>query len=182
MLLSRFLVLEELTPQALLICGSLWGGAYIGLFRLALSETVWTETRWWSGSVHLARAAGSALLAIGVATLLLVLLTALPLVARLESTVPASWLTFLGGGTVALLALGMSSWSLGGVLHARSMLHVLLAACFFVLAVAPGLLMFCVPFTLGVYAGLLLAVGVGASAGGALGMLLHTQGLRYAQH
>ena len=42
--------------------------------------------------------------------------------------------------------------------------------------------MFCVPFTIGVYLGLLLAVGVGASAGGALGILLRAQGLRYAEH
>ncbi len=182
MLLSRFLVLEDLAPRALLICGSLWGGAYIGLFRLTLSEVVWAEKPWWSGGLHLARAAGMALLAIGVATLLLVLLTAFPLISLLKSTLPASWLMLLGGGTVALIALVVSSWGLGGALDARPILHALLAACFFILAVAPGLLMFCVPFTMGVYLGLLLAVGVGASAGGTLGILLRAQGLRYSEH
>ncbi len=182
MLLSRFLVLEDLAPRALLICGSLWGGAYIGLFRLTLSEVVWAEKPWWSGGLHLARTAGMALLAIGVATLLLVLLTAFPLISLLKSTLPASWLMLLGGGTVALIALVVSSWGLGGALDTRPILHALLAACFFILAVAPGLLMFCVPFTMGVYLGLLLAVGVGASAGGALGILLRAQGLRYAEH
>jgi hypothetical protein len=181
-LLSRFLVLEALAPRSLLICGSLWGGAYIGLFRLTLSEVVWTERPWLSSGLHLARAAGMALLAIGVATLLMALLTVLPLESLTTSIIPASWLTFLGGGTVALVALGLSSWGLRGrALDARPILHALLAACFFILAVAPGLLMFCVPFTMGVYLGLLLAVSVGASAGGALGILLRTQGMRYAQ-
>ncbi len=66
-------------------------------------------------------------------------------------------------------------------MRTRWFLHALLAACLFVLAVAPGLLMFCVPLTLGAYIGLLLAVGVGASTGGALGVLLRMRGLHYAQ-
>jgi len=181
LLLARFLALEDLAPWALLICGSLWGGAYVGLFRLALSEASWPERRGVPGGLQLARAAWVALLAVGVATLLLVLLTGLRLGARLESLFPPPWLPFLGGGVVALLALGVSSWGLGRRPSVRPLLHALLAACFFLLAVAPGLLMFCVPFTLGVYAGLLLAVGLGAGAGGALGVLLRTWDLRPAE-
>jgi hypothetical protein len=180
-LLSRFLPLEAVTPPALLLCGSLWAGAYIGLCRLALSETAGTPWWWGRGGLPLTRAAGMALLAVGVATLLLTLSLALPVVAVLERFVPTPWLPFLSGGTVALLALGVSSWGLGRVTDARPLLPVLLAACFFVLAVAPGLLMFCVPFTVGVYSGVLLAVGLGASAGGALGALLRPRTLRSAQ-
>jgi hypothetical protein len=35
LLLSHALTIEALSPRVLLICGSLWGGSYIGLFRLA---------------------------------------------------------------------------------------------------------------------------------------------------
>jgi hypothetical protein len=70
-----------------------------------------------------------------------------------------------------------SSWGLGRVPDTRTLLPALLAACFFVLAVAPGLLMFCVPFTVGVYGGVLLAARLGASAGGALGGLLRPRAL-----
>lgn len=181
LLLSRFLPLEALTPPALLLCGSLWGGAYSGLCRLALSEAPGTPRRWVPGGLLLARAAGMALLALGVATLLLTLGLALPVAAWLERLLPPPWLTFLGGGTVALLALGVSSGCLGRVPDTRTLLPAVLAACFFMLAVAPGLLMLCVPFTLGVYVGLLLAVGLGAGAGGALGVLLRTWELRHAE-
>lgn len=181
LLLSRFLALEDIAPRALLLCGALWGGAYIGLCRLALSEAAGTPRRWVPGGLLLTRAAGMALLAVGVATLLLTLGLALPVAAVLERLFPSPWLPFLGGGTVALLALGVSSWGLGRMPDTRPLLPALLAACFFVLAVAPGLLMFCVPFTLGVYAGLLLAVGLGAGAGGALGVLLRTWDLRHAE-
>jgi len=181
LLLAHFLTLEALASWALLICGSLWGGAYVGLFRLALSEASWPERRGVPGGLQLARAAWMALLAVGVATLLLVLLTGLRLAAWFESLFPPPWLPFLGGGAVALLALGVSSWGLGRRLHVRPLRHALLAACFFVLAVAPGLLMFCIPFTLGVYAGLLLAVGLGAGTGGALGVVLRTWDLRPAE-
>jgi hypothetical protein len=171
-LLARFLSLEAVAPPALLLCGSLWGGAYIGLCRLALSEAAGTQ-RWWGlGRLPLARAAGMALLAVGVATLLLTLSLALPVAAVLERLVPTPWLPFLSGGTVALLALGVSSWGLGRVPDTRPLLPALLAACFFVLAVAPGLLMFCVPVTLGAYTGVLVAVGLGAGTGGVLGMWL----------
>jgi hypothetical protein len=180
-LLSRFLPLETIAPPALLLCGSLWGGTYIGFFRLALSKAAGTQWGWGLGGLPLARAAGMALLAVGVATLLLTLSLALPVAALLERLVPAPWLTFLGGGTVALLALGVSSWGLGRVPDTRPLLPTLLATCFFVLAVAPGLLMLCIPFTVGVYGGVLLTVGLGASAGGALGTLLRPRVLRSAQ-
>ena len=180
-LLSRFLPLEAIAPPALLLCGSLWGGAYIGLCRLALSEAAGAQQRWVPGGLLLARAARMALLAVGVATLLLTLGLALPVAAWLERLFPTPWLTFLGGGTVALLALGVSSGCLGRVPDTRPLLPTLLAACFFMLAVAPGLLMLCVPFTVGVYVGVVLAVGLGASAGGVLGALLRPRVLRSAQ-
>lgn len=181
LLLSRFLALEDIAPRALLLCGALWGGAYIGLCRLALSEAAGTQ-RWWGlGGLLLTRAAGMAVLAVGVATLLLTLGLALPVAAVLERLFPTPWLPFLGGGTVALLALGVSSWGLGRMPDTRPLLPALLAACFFVLAVAPGLLMFCIPFTVGVYGGVLLAVGLGASAGGVLGAVLRPRALRSAQ-
>jgi hypothetical protein len=50
-------------------------------------------------------------------------------------------------------------------------------SAFFVLAVAPGLLMFCVPCTVGIYAGLVLAAGLGASVEGTLGVLLCSRAL-----
>jgi hypothetical protein len=122
-----------------------------------------------------------ALLAVGVATLLLTLGLTPPVAAVLERLFPTPWLIFFGGGMVALLALGVSSWCLGRVPDTRPLLPALLAACFFVLAAAPGLLMFCVPFTIGVYIGVVLAVGLGASAGGVLGALLRPRALRSTQ-
>jgi len=181
LLLSRFLPLEAVASPALLLCGFLWGGAYIGLCRLALSEAAGPQWWWGLGGLLLARAARMALLAVGVATLLLTLGLALPVAAVLERLVPTPWLPFLSGGTVALLALGVSSWGLGDVPDTRPLLPTLLAACFFVLAVAPGLLMLCVPVTIGVYIGVLLVMGLGASAGGTLGTLLRPRLLRSAQ-
>jgi hypothetical protein len=179
-LLLRFLPLDAVTPQVLLICGSLWGGAYIGVCRLALGEAARVRQGGFPGRFHLAGAAGLAVVAITVATLLVVLLTALPLASLLGSEVSPAWVT-VGGGAVALLAFLISSWGLGHLLGPRAVLQALLAACLFLVAVAPGLLMFCVPFTLGVYVGVLLAVGLGASAGGALGTWLRLHSPAYAQ-
>lgn len=151
LVLAPWLPLDAVTPRLLLLCGALWGGAYIGLCRLAFA----------SQEEGLAVAAAQlALLALAVATLLLAAARALGLAAWLPAAGPA-----LFGGGLALVALGVSSGCSGRWLAVRSAVQALLAACFFLLAVAPGLLMFCVPFTLGAYAGLLLAVGCGAGAG-----------------
>ncbi len=180
-LLSHVLAVETVSPRVLLICGSLWGGSYIGLFRLTLGETSWRDRRWLPGGLSLVGASGMALLAISIATLLLALLTALPLISLLGSLAYTPWLPIVSAGGVALVALAVSSWYLGRVLGVRVLQHALLAACLFLLAVAPGLLIFCVPLTVGVYAGLLLAVGVGASTGGVLGALLRVRDVHYAR-
>jgi hypothetical protein len=172
LLLAHALTIEALSPRVLLICGSLWGGSYIGLFRLTMSEMTWGGQPWLSGRGPLASASSMALLAIAIATLLLALLTALPLASLLGSLATTPWLPMLSAAAVALVALAASGWYLRPVLGARGLRHALLAACLFVLAVAPGLLIVCVPLTLSVYAGLLLAVGVGAGTGGMLGMRL----------
>ena len=181
LLLSRSLALDVFPPRALLICGSLWGGVYVGLFGLTFSNGVWKTPRWVPEGPLLVGAARMALLAVGIATLVLVLVTILPLTPVLIGLTLPPRLTVVSAGVIALVALGISSWCLGRMVRTPVLLHTLLAACLFVLAVAPGLLMFCVPLTLGAYIGLLLAVGAGASAGGALGALLGSRGLHYAQ-
>ena len=181
LLLFYSLSLDVIQPRALLICGSVWGSVYVGLFCLTLSDGVWRKPRWAPEGPLLVAAARVALLAVGFATLVLVLVTMLPLTSLLAGLSQPPRLTLVSAAVVALVTFGCSSWYLGRMVRTHWFLHALLAACLFVLAVAPGLLMFCVPLTLGAYIGLLLAVGVGASTGGALGALLRMRGLHYAQ-
>jgi len=47
--------------------------------------------------------------------------------------------------------------------------HSLVAVCLLMIAIAPELLIFCVPLTLGIYVSLLSGSAAGAFAGGALG-------------
>lgn len=172
LLLSPWLPLEAVTPRVLVICGALWGGAYIGLYRLALSEAGWRPWPGGFGRSQIAGAAGVAVVALGMATVFVAVMARLPVVAALSSLLSPLWLTIVGSGTLALLALLVSTAGLGYVLGPRSLMQALLAACLFLVAAAPGLLMVCVPFTLGAAAGVLLAVGLGAGAGGALGTWL----------
>ncbi len=62
LLLSRSLALDVFPPRALLICGSLWGGVYVGLFGLTFSNGVWKTPRWVPEGPLLVGAARMALL------------------------------------------------------------------------------------------------------------------------
>jgi hypothetical protein len=168
---------SPLPPQTFLICGILWGGIYIALFRLALARSR-PGLRWRGVPLDLTRVAAVVLAALGIAVLSTFVFPLLSLAdVRDIRALFGGWLRgwpdqavyFVFGSVVALLALLFPTRLLGGRATLRPLRHGLLVGCVFTIAVAPGLTILCVPFTLGVYLSALLGSAAGALAGGTMG-------------
>lgn len=171
---------SPLTPQTFLICGILWGGVYIALFRLALTRQRPARPSLGWGRVRLdfTRAATVVLVALGIAVLSTFAFPLLNLAdVREIRTLFGGWLSewpdqavyFLFGGVVALIALLFPTRLLGGAAPLRPLRQGLLVGCVFTMAMAPGLTILCVPFTLGLYLSTLVGSAAGACAGGSIG-------------
>jgi len=181
-ILTKNLALNNIGPRPLLICGILWSGTYIALFGLALHRR--TRESWLDNkgiSFHLPNIAQHALLGIAIATILTSFILALELNGITDSRsyfinlfgeFPRELVYFIIGGAIALISFLSSCLLLIRKLKEQSLLHVLLASCFFTITVAPGLTLFCVPFMLGAYLSLLCGTGLGVLIGGVLGHLL----------
>lgn len=171
---------SPLTPQIFLICGILWGGVYIALFRLALvrQRPMRSSPRWGRVRLDLTRVATVVLVALGIAV---VSTFAFPLLNLADvqdiRTLFGGWLTewpdqavyFAFGSVVALIALLFPTRLLGGATTLRPLSHGLLVGCVFTIAMAPGLTILCVPFTLGLYLSALVGSAAGSFIGGTVG-------------
>lgn len=173
------LTLEGLT-QTLLVCALFWACGYTGMFDLAFRKKVTLQAR---SSFSLTRAgeriAFPVLIALGVATI------------GLLATAPFGGLrlifsSFGGFGDSLAQPVPYSGWFLFGALigsvslllgvnlaHGRTSRPLLfdgvLAGSLFVLLIAPGLAIICVPFTLGLFFTLSAGLIIGALSGGILG-------------
>lgn len=172
-----------LSTSALLICGAIWGVLYVTLFGLASAQS---DSRF-SRIRSLARTARVTLVALGIATLMLggglflqrLSFGALELVLNSVLGEIHSWGGyFVLGGLTALFALFLGTIIIGPSTTTQPISHTLLASCFFTMAVAPGLTILCLPFTLGIYLSAVAGSGVGALLGGSLGSLVLWQGTR----
>jgi len=171
---------EHLAPPILLLCLVLWAGAYIGLFRLTFSDPVAASRKARGGTIwpHLSRSAPSLLLAMGMMVLgsfafpllgVATLQDLTMLVKASVSGVPDKMVYAAFGTMSALIAFLLAGVLLGRSLPVGPPAHGLLAVCLFTIAIAPELLILCVPLTLGMYVSLLSGAAAGALAGGALG-------------
>jgi hypothetical protein len=183
---ASFLIVEQnvshphLSPPILLLCFLLWAVVYPGLFRLAFAEPAAASGRARAGTLWrcLQRAAPAALLAAG---MMAIVSFAFPLLgaATLQDLtglvrasvggVPDSVVYVAFGALSALVSLLPASVLAARLLPGLSPARSLVAVCLFMVAVAPELLIVCVPLTLGVYASLLAGSAAGALAGDALG-------------
>ena len=173
------LSLEGLT-QTLLVCALFWTCGYTGMFDLAFRKKIGLQV---GSNFNLARAgkriAVPVLLALGAATLALLATTpfgGLRLIfspfdgfsGSLAQPVPYSgW--FLFGALIgsASLLFGVNLGKTNGGSQVLS--NGVLAASLFVLMIAPGLAIICVPFTLGLFFTLSAGLIIGALSGGILG-------------
>lgn len=171
---------SPLTPQTFLICGVLWGGVYIALFRLALARqrAARPGLRWGGARLDLTRLATVVLVALGIAVLSTFVFPLLSLAdVRDIRTLFGGWLSewpdhavyFAFGSVVALIALLFPTWLLGDATRLRPLSHGLLVGCVFTIAMAPGLTILCVPFTLGLYLSALVGSAAGSFIGGTVG-------------
>lgn len=171
---------SPLTPQTFLICGILWGGVYIALFRLALTpqRPARPSLRWGRVRLDLTRVATVILVALGIAVFTTFAFPLLNLAdVREIRTLYGGWLSewpdqtvyFVFGSVVALIALLFPTRLLGGAAPLRPLSHGLLVGCLFTVAMAPGLMILCMPFTLALYLSALTGSAAGAVIGGAVG-------------
>ena len=188
-IITRYVTPTHLSPESLLICGIVWSGAYIALFGLALNR---------KGSgvtikgvkfdlTHLAR---GALVSIAIATTLVSVSLCLVLETSQVSNFKALFGTLFGefhrgfvyfsaGSVLALASLFTGSLILKKGSASHPFVHCLLATCLFTLAIAPGLTVICIPFTLGIYLSLLSGSGFGALLGSTVGFLLFRKRWQY---
>jgi len=166
--------------QTLLVCALFWACGYTGMFDLALRKEIGLQV---GRNLNLARAgkriAVPVLIALGAATLGLLAtapLGGLRLIfspfdgfsGSLAPPVPYSvW--FLFGALIgsASLLFGVNLGKTNGGSQVLS--NGVLAASLFVLMIAPGLAIICVPFTLGLFFTLSAGLIIGALSGGILG-------------
>lgn len=171
---------SPLTPQTFLIYGILWGGVYIALFRLALTPQglARSSLRWGRVALDLTRVATVVLVALGIAVFTTFAFPLLNLAdVRDIRTLFGWWLSrwpdqtvyFVFGSIVALIALLFPTRLLGGAATMRPLSTGLLVGCVFTIAMAPGLTILCIPFTLGLYLSALVGSAAGAFVGGTVG-------------
>jgi len=169
-----------LSPQTLLICGILWGGVYIALFRLALigRKAVRPGLRWGGVRLDLTRVATLTLVALAIAVLSTFAFPLLDLAdVRDIRTLFGGWLLgwpdnavyFVFGSVVALIALLLPTQLLARGATMRPLSMGLLVGCVFTIAIAPGLTILCVPFTLGLYLSALAGSACGSCIAGTVG-------------
>ena len=173
------LTLEGLT-QTLLVCALFWTCGYFGMFDLAFRRSPRLQFR---NSFNLMRMgeriAVPVLIALGAATLGLLATTpygGLGLIfspfdgfgSSLAQPVPYSgWFLFgvLIGGVSLLLGVNLAPGKTGRPL----LFDGVFAGSLFVLLIAPGFAIICVPFTLGLFFTLSAGLAIGALSGGILG-------------
>lgn len=175
-LLRGYLSVNTFAPFTHLILGILSGGLFAALCHLAL----WGYGRALEGRLGLSLMlpARVALLAIGLACLTFYILPipwllqkglAVPFLAfpSRDSALAPSYL--LVGGNAALLAFLVAGIALGKRLAHGPRLHTLLAACLYVIVMAPGLAVICIPFSLVIYMSMLGGSLLGGVAGATFG-------------
>ncbi|MBI4642111.1 MAG: zf-HC2 domain-containing protein [Candidatus Tectomicrobia bacterium] len=157
--------------RIVLVCGMFWATVYSLFFKFALNGFLMTAV-----SRAIVKPVVSAiLLAMGFATVMTFLLPFLVREERVEFIYLSSrdplvlGLYFLLGAGYALLSLFLGAILAPEPPKGKIFLYGSVAGCFFALVLAPGLIILCIPFTLGLYAMLLLGSTVGAIAGGTLG-------------
>jgi hypothetical protein len=171
---------SPLTPQTFLICGILWGGVYIALFRLALTRQrpVRPALGWAGTTLDLTRAATLVLMALGLMVISTVAFSfSNPTDVADIRAVFGRWLTgwpdpavyMVFSSLVSLIALLIPTRLLGSGGTMRPVSAGLLVGCLFTVAIAPGLMILCVPFTLALYLSTLIGSAAGAVIGGAMG-------------
>lgn len=171
-LLKKYLAVNTFTPFTHLVLGVLSGGLFAALCQLAF---------WGSGrafeerlGLSLTLTARVALLAIGLACLTFYVFPVpwllqnllggpLPVFLSSDSTLVLSYL-LVGGGS-AIPASLVAGIALGKKLAYRPGLHALLAACLYVVVMAPGLAVICIPFSLAIYLSMLGGSLLGGVAG-----------------
>lgn len=168
LLLKRYLDATAFPPLVHLLLGVFSGGLFAGLSHLAL---------WGSGGMLGGRLGmtGWSLKVTARAALLTIGLTCLAFYAfppgwvfqwgGLDSSLALGY--FVVGGSYAALAALVAGLLTGKGLGRTLLPHAILAACFYVVVMAPGLALICTPFGLAVYLSLL----AGSAFGGVMGAL-----------
>jgi len=158
--------------RTLLVCGMFWAAAYSLFFRLAFFNGSLKAA---IGKMSEKPVVPAILIAMGFATIMTFLLPFLVREEGVEFLYISSrdplilGLYFLSGGGYALLSLFFGAILAPEPPKGKVFLYGSVAGCVFVLVLAPGLVILCIPFTLGLYSILLLGSTVGAIAGGTLG-------------
>lgn len=175
-LLRKYLAVNTFAPFTHLVLGVLSGGLFAALCQLAF----WGYGRAFEGrlGLSLTLAARVALLAIGLACLTFYVFPVprllqnglggpLPAFLSRDSALALSYL-LVGGGS-AILAFLVAGIALGKKLVHGPGRHALLAACLYVVVMAPGLAVICIPFSLAIYLSMLLGSLLGGVAGATFG-------------
>jgi hypothetical protein len=178
-LLREYLSANEFSSFTSVVLGLSMGVLFSGLCQLAFKGKE-IPIRWKRGEVRLSLKATAwmAITAIGMVCVLADVFPVPWVLQRMAFTLGPRGLAeasfwrggyfLLGAGYTAIAFLPGGLFA-GRRLQGEWLLHILVAACLYLIAIAPGLAVICLPFSLGIYLSMLGGSVVGSMAGAAFG-------------
>ena len=179
-LLREYLLANEFSSFTHVVLGISMGVLFSGLFQLAFKgKEILVQRKTGEVRLSLKATAWMAITAIGMVCVLAYMFPAPWVLQRVAFTLgprglaDASFLRvayFLLGAGYTSIAFFPGSLFVGRRLQGERLLHILVAACLYLIAIAPGLAVICLPFSLGIYLSMLGGSVVGSMIGSAFGI------------